>query len=468
MSQDPPKVSRRHASGARSPERALRSLAGLFAARPWFDKAGLSALKHVFFPVSRLWAAAREARGDAGRFYAAVPLPGRLEDRQRLEFALARFEEARAGVNAIEVEWQRDFFGPIETPVEYRTAVEGARLKLRHAYNATRRHFVPLLSRQVPRSRLEVPKPLEVEAIYGAAIADPAQFLMPPDRMPRVEVSRRFPSHLGEDHWLRFASPSPRLGDEVVARVHVPQGVSDPPTVIFGHGICVEFDHWRGLIDESQALAEAGFRVIRPEAAWHGRRVPPGYYGGERIISTVPAGPLDALLGAVREWSVLAHWARETSRGPLAFAGSSLGALTSQLAASAAHDWPERLRPDALLLVTHSGDLADTMMYGALSEVFAGVAAAERAGWTPEGAERFLALLEPARAPVVPASRIVSVLGRRDVVLPFASGQRLIEEWCLPEDNVFVMDRGHFSVPMSLIRDTRAIERFVEILRALS
>lgn len=448
-------------------ERAIRWSAGLLAARPWFDRAGLFALKHWFFPASRLWAAARQAHGDPERFYAAVPMPGRLEKRTILARALLRFEESRAAVNAIESEWQRDFFGAIETPVEYRTAVEGARIRLRHAYNATRRHFVPLLRRGVPRSRLEIAPVAGVEKAYAAGLGKTALFTAPPAAMPAIEMSRPFPTPHGSDFWLRFKSPSASLGDEVYARVHAPAGVADPPTVIFGHGICVEFDHWRGLIDEAHALVEAGFRVIRPEAPWHGRRVPPGYYGGERIIATVPAGPLDALLGAVREWSVLAHWARQTSAGPLAFAGSSLGALTSQLAASAAHEWPDRLRPDALLLITHSGDLADAMMYGALSDVFAGVAAAERAGWTPEKARSYFALLEPPRPPVVPAARIVSVLGRRDVVLPFRSGSRLVEDWCVPVENVFVMDRGHFSVPMSLIRDTRALRRFIAIMRSI-
>jgi hypothetical protein len=65
----------------------------------------------------------------------------------------------------------------------------------------------------------------------------------------------------------------------------------------------------------------------------------------------------------------------------------------------------------------------------------------------------------------VPARRIVSVLGRRDGVLPFASGQSLVESWCVPEENVFILNRGHFSVPMSLIRDKRPVERFVAVLR---
>jgi hypothetical protein len=72
-------------------------------------------------------------------------------------------------------------------------------------------------------------------------------------------------------------------------------------------------------------------------------------------------GLIDAMTGAVREWSVLAHWARATSNGPLGFGGTSLGALTAQLAADRAHDWPHELRPDALFLITHCGHVGDAV-----------------------------------------------------------------------------------------------------------
>jgi pimeloyl-ACP methyl ester carboxylesterase len=291
--------------------------------------------------------------------------------------------------------------------------------------------------------------------------------MLAPAVTPEITQSRTLPGKLETESWLRFRSPSARVGDDVYARVHEPRGVADPPTVIFGHGICVEFDHWRGLVDETQTLVAAGCRVIRPEAPWHGRRVPPGYYGGERIIATFPMGILDAMTSAVSEWAVLAHWARRTSRGPLGFAGSSLGALTSQLAASAAHDWPEPLRPDALLLITHSGDLGEVVLKGTLADMWSNADAAKRLGWTEPLARELLGHLEPTRAPVVPGRRIVSVLGRNDKVLPFVSGKHLVEQWCLPEENVFIWNRGHFSVPMTLIHNKQPVERFVAVLRGL-
>jgi hypothetical protein len=299
-------------------ERFRRNLAGYALAWPWFDRLSAWMLRRLYFPASRLWAAAELADGSAERFWEAVPMRRRLEHSERLETVLARCDRARVRAQALEAEWQRVFFGPEESSLNYKSAVEAARLGSRHAYNAARRFFLFLLDREVPRARLETATPAEVAAIYGDARRDLAPFVTLPDPMPEIEVSRAIPGLAGADYWLRFKSPSRRLGDTVYARVHEPREAADAPTIIFGHGICVEFDHWHGLIDEADTLCKAGFRVIRPEAPWHGRRAPAGYFGGERLIATYPAGLLDAVLGALPEWAVLADWSRKTSRGALA------------------------------------------------------------------------------------------------------------------------------------------------------
>lgn len=448
-------------------ERLVRQSAGLLLAWPWFDNAGLFALKRWFFPVSRLWAAARAANGDTDAFYEAVPMPRRLDQQDQLRQALARFEEARAAVNAIETEWQRVFFDPGDEREHYRVAVEAARRDLRHAYNATRRHFRFLLGPAVPRTKLAIDPPDTVAAVYAGSLDEPAKLFAPPAIDPDIDESASIPSATGSDHWLRFKSPSARVGDTAWARVHEPNGVIDPPTVIYGHGICVEFDHWRGLIDEAQALVRLGYRVIRPEAPWHGRRVTPGSFGGERVIAAFPSGILDALTGAVQEWAVLARYARKTSEGPIIFAGSSLGALTGQLAATHAIHWPEDIRPEALLLITHTGDLGAAVTGGALSNLWADPAEIQRAGWSLDAAQKYLGLLDPGERMAVPPERIVSVLGKRDVILPYAGGRELVDRWQVPPANAFVMDRGHFSVPMGLVRDPRPLQRLAEIVATL-
>jgi pimeloyl-ACP methyl ester carboxylesterase len=433
---------------------------------PWFDGLSEWMLRRFFFPASRLWAAARLADGSTERFYEAIALPRRREDSARLEAALARFQKARARAAALETEWQRVFFGWDDTSTAYRSAVEAARLDGAHAYNAARRFFAFLLKRGVPPIRLDIESPPQVDAIYGRARESLAPFAAPPDPMPAVEMSRAIPGAVGTDYWLRFKSPSPRLGDTVYARVHEPEGVTDPPTLIFGHGVCVEFDHWRGLIDEATTLTKAGFRVIRPEAPWHGRRTPAGAFAGERMIATFPTGLLDGFFGALQEWTVLADWSRKNSRGPLAFGGTSLGALTAQLAADRARDGPARLRPDGLFLITHCGRMADATEHGEMTEIFGAGYDPDANGWTRETIERYLGLLDPLPQAAVAPDKIVSVLGSRDRITPFASGLPLLKAWGVPAENTFVFDRGHFSVPLTLIRKKAPVERFCKVMRS--
>ena len=124
------------------------------------------------------------------------------------------------------------------------------------------------------------------------------------------------------------------------ARVHQPDGQVDPPTLIFGHGICVEFDHYHQLLDEVTQLTRMGIRVIRPEAPWHGRRVLPGHYGGEQLLSTTPNSMFDFLAAQHQEWATIINWARATSAGPVAIGGSSLGAQSAKAIAVRASGWP--------------------------------------------------------------------------------------------------------------------------------
>jgi pimeloyl-ACP methyl ester carboxylesterase len=362
------------------------------------------------------------------------------------------------------------FFGAAETSTATRVALETARHNRRHTLNTARAMFWPLLSRQTPRVRLAIATPDEVLAAYDHS-RDTDEHFAPPAVMPAVHTSHPVPGMMGPttslDHWLSFRSPSPRVGDTVFARVHTPAGVSNPPTVILGHGVCVEFDHWHGLIDETQALVAQGIRVIRAEAPWHGRRAPAGMFGGERAIGAFPLGLVDLLVAAVQEWSVLIDWARRTSSGPVGIAGTSLGALTAQLAASVAHDWPDRLKPEALYLITHSGSMSEGILTGATASLFADPIHAAKKGWTIDLARRHLSMIDPVRPPVMAPGRIVSVLGRQDVITPFHGGETLVWRWNVPAENVFISNNGHFTIPMRLIRMTEPTARFATILKSL-
>lgn len=436
-------------SAAQHEDDTLRRLVvGTVFARPWFDAATLFFLRHAFFPASRLLAATEEAGGDAFRFWEAVPLPARRTPGRRLDRMLAKIERRRAASRAIDAAWEGVFFGNSEGSEAERIALEAARIKARHELNAMRWPLRAMSPSGVPAARLNLGAP---------SATGETNFPGPAALDPEVAMSKPLPTPNGVDYWLRFASPSARVGDLVTARVHEPRDACNPPTIIFGHGVCVDFDHWLGLIDESVSLVGQGFRVIRPEAPWHGRRTPRGYFAGERSIGTFPTGIVDAMGAAVAEWAVLARWARAQSSGSLAFGGSSLGAMTAQLAAVAA-------KPDALFLVTHTGDMSAVVLDGALATMWVDPKAVAALGWTPELARAQLSCLDaPEACPVAP-DRVVSILGRRDTVLPYASGREQLTRWGVPDANIFEWDRGHFTVPATLIRSRAPLLRLAQVM----
>ncbi len=443
----------------------LRKPIGAPLAQPWFDKFTLMTLRKWFFPTSRLWAAARAAEGSPERFYDAVPMSPRASERARLMQALGKFEAARASVNALEAEWDKSFFGKAEVSPDYLVAVESGRRDRRNDYNATRRLFRFLLAgRKVPLIKLAIPHADDVRAVYGPLVNDPVAAFSVPSPMPEIEVSRKVAGEVGTHYWLRFPSPSQRVGDTVYARVQEPENVENPPTLLFGHGVCVEFDHWHGLVDEVETLVKFGFRVVRPEAPWHGRRVLPGQFGGEQFVGTSPFGPLDLFTAGLREWSVIMNWCRQNTNAPVAMGGSSLGAMMAQLAADVSQHWAGHLRPDALLLITHCHHHEDAVLNGALASIWGIRRAAVEIGWNLDLLHEFLPLLDPGPELQVQPEHIVSVLGRRDVVTPFNGGLFSLDTWGVPSENRFILDRGHFSVPLTMMRDQRPLIRFKQIM----
>lgn len=446
----------------------LASPVGEILARRWLDWLILQSLKRLFFPFSRLWAAARAANGEVDRFAAAAPLTREIRYRGKLRRALRIFERERANINSVEFFWRENFFGPDEVPEKHLISLEEARLHARSRYNATRRHFTYLRHWLATTVYPNFVTPQEFEAEYGVNGEAFEQLFAPPARMPGVETSRKVATASGQDFWIRFASPAAHMGDDVYARVHEPTGVENPPTLIFGHGICVEFDHWRNLVDPIAILPQWGIRVIRPEGPWHGRRVPEGYFGGEMFLSRAPKGEFDYFTAQHREWAVLMDWARKTSTGPTAFGGSSLGAQSAQMAAIRARNWPEHLQPDALFLMTHCERVGDVATDSDLSDIWGLHEPLAALGWRKEMQKASLAKLDPEGLPVMDAERIVSVLGRHDRVTHFASGQRLQEKWGLPEKNRFIWPCGHFTVPLRLGRDVRPLDRLREIFDEIS
>ncbi len=444
----------------------LRSRLGGMVARPWLDRVIAYLLQDWFFPLSRLWAAARAADGDVDAFIRHVPLnPPNRYQRRRIARALEQFERCRLKAFSTEQLWHEYFFGDEEVEKSRLPIVEEMRLDFRSAYNLTRRAFRPLRRLVITSVMMNPPTPAKVAERFGEKGEKLEALFSLPDTLPEVELSRALPTKAGSDRWLRFPSPSSAMNDQVYARVHEPTGVDNPPTLIFGHGICVEFDHYHQLLDEVTELTRSGIRVIRPEAPWHGRRVLPGHYGGEQLLSTTPNSMFDFLAAQHAEWATIIGWARATSAGPVAIGGSSLGAQTAKAIAVRANDWPERLRPDALLAVTHSQHTYEAALDGSLSDIWNLGGAMRERGWHRDTEQEWLEKLDPLAAPCMAGDRIVSVIGERDTVTPDRLVDSQLDLWNVPDRNRFRYDRGHFTVPLGLIHDNTALLAFADILK---
>jgi hypothetical protein len=202
----------------------MRSTAARVFGRPWLDPIASMALRRWLFPLSRLWAAAEIAQGSPEAYFDAVPSKAQPNQRDRVIAVLSRFERARVEAAALDAAWHRAFF-PIpgadaDMPgMAERVALEEARHEAAHRYNSTRRQFSFLLRADVPGIRHEVPDPAETAAAYDAAFDDARPFFAPPSDAPAIEQSRSVPTAEGRDLWIRFASPSSRLSDQVYASV---------------------------------------------------------------------------------------------------------------------------------------------------------------------------------------------------------------------------------------------------------
>lgn len=440
-------------------------LGGLFAL-PWFDPASMYFLRKLYLPLSRLWGTADAAQGSVARFVEIAGLDLSTRQYRRLSEVLFRFEVSRARVDAIDAAWREAFFGGGEAPPNL-PVLEKARKDAHQAHNMRRRDLRFLLPFKIPTSRYDIPSLDDVERYYGDIRTAPEAYFAAPAKMPRVEQSHALAAADDNQYWIRFESPSARTGDVVYARVHEPPGVDNPPTIIYGHGICVEFDYLEGLVDEVDVLCRLGFRVVRPEAPFHGRRRPRGYYGGEYISATSPLGVLDTFTAAVAERAVIMDWCRSHSDAPVTMGGSSLGALIAQLLSGQAQNWPRRLRPDALLLLMHCSKLEDALIHGSIAKLFGALEAKHERGWSVATVAEYLSALNPPAEPCTGPENVVSVLGKHDTATPFAGGLELLQQWQVPEQNRFLWPQGHFSLPIALTRKDTPLRRFAQVVRAL-
>ncbi|MBV9834099.1 MAG: hypothetical protein JO055_06825 [Alphaproteobacteria bacterium] len=454
-------------------DRLIHSPVGDLIARPWVDPVGLAALKRWYFPLSRLWAAANVADGSPEVFAAAIggtrPDYGRWSMRY-LEGSLKRHAAARERAVAARALWEQAAFGDAPITPEALAALDDDRRRRASLHLGTRALFYPLrFAAHPPLARWQVPSPDAVEAIYGAVRDAPAAAYAAPDPLPEVTLSHPATSAGLRERWLRFKSPQPRLAsmpgtDIVYARIVEPSADAHVPTLIVGSGLCLETDLLSRSVDAANLIARMGFRVVDVVSPFHGLRCPPDVYGGEPFFATAPLGTIDLILGQTLETAVLIQWCREQFGGPVAVAGISLTSFVAQQVAVRAVDWPQAMRPDAVVLISHSGRIEEVTFNGTLVRTLGLNAELDAAGWTREALMRWEAMLNPKGAPALPPERIISVLGSGDTLLPFATGLELARAWKLPAENVFELSVGHLTMPVALMRDDRAFARLRRIL----
>ena len=452
-------------------ERLLRGAGDAFLYRPWLDGAALRLITRWFFPLSRAWATALAVDGDAEAFLQAMPLRKFAE--LLLPRALQRVGERREALVQADARWEEGFFG--SGPAD--RALEEDRISAAHALMNLRSAFIPIHCIDAfPAVAWEVEPPAAVARRHAHRLDSACAFL-PTTALDQVEASRGFLGPGGIEGWVRFPSPVADVGGPpgslATARITQPLGAGAwgraeaMPSLIFCHGIGMEPEYWRDGRVKLASFVDAGVRVIRPEAPWHGRRRLEGTYGGEPVMARGPGGMIDFLHAAVLELGTLIAWARATRGGPVVLAGVSLGALTAQLVASVAADWPQEMRPDALFLIAPSLSMAKVTFEGSLTRAVGVPEAIVRGGWQPDEILRWQPLMEPVAAPAIDPDRIVVVLGETDDVTLAEGGENLVAVWGVPEANVFRFPAGHFTTSVALLRGGVAVNRLMEILRRL-
>ena len=436
-------------------------LGGLLA-RPWLDAAGLFGLRR-YMPLSRLWAAANTAKSDMATFRdQAGGLPA-FWSGFRLRPLLAHHDRLKRAADEARQAWETAIFAG--APDADPGLLDDRRRHAATLHQMTRGYFAPMLFPRRPslaRWQIDPPGVLETDpSVLYRAVVDPKS----------IEVSRRFVREGRAEYWLRATTPSRRLlarhgSERLYARVVEPADGAAQDTLIFGSGLCLESDLATAQLESGRRLAAMGWRVIEPISPYHGLRAMPGFYGGEPFFALAPTGTLDLISGQAVETALLTAWARQRFGSTVSVAGISMTSFVAQQVASRCDLWPAAARPDAVMLISHSGRLEEVTFSGELASLLGIDRALDDAGWTREALASISRAIDPAERPALPPQRIVSVLGETDRWVPYDHGLALARQWQLPEDNVFRYPLGHLGMPVQLTRDPAPFERLRQVLRA--
>ncbi|AHZ21174.1 abhydrolase domain-containing 18 [Haloferax mediterranei ATCC 33500] len=415
------------------------------------------------FAVVRARAAADAALGKGPRAYlhevGAPPAP-HLHD--RIERALAAYAQLREEYDETMARWESVFWDGYESLPDERVAIERERRKISQK-RAKPTDIFGFLAKEhlVPSVQFEMPNPDDARTRWHHEIAEPERLYgfteaRATEEFPRVERSATVRGPGTVEYLLRFNSPSPHLSDRATARVYEPADVDDDlPTLVFHSGLGMFNDqlvYWPEEEYLARTLAPEGYRVILPDAPWHGRRELLGRYSGEPYIARAPVGFFTLYSAAALETAVLVDWARTEGAPTVGVGGVSLGGITALHVGGRCGDWPESMRPDLLFPVGMPGAIDQTLLVGRLTELLDIDSALDAAGWTGDVLHEFAPLLNPPKQPSFDADRVFSFIGTRDEIAPTRTARVLLDEWSVPEANRREWNCGHFGVLSNLIR----------------
>ena len=452
-----------------SPDNAINRLLGgplgALLLKPWYDPVALQAILRVLMPTSRAWAAANDSNGDVQAFLTSLSKPRSVG--LGLIRAISETVLRRQAYLEAERAWEQAAL--VLAPAAELAALEHQRISAADHWMRTRAMFLGShLLNPYAQVKFRIESEAQVELHHGIRLENPSQLFPGADEIEGMHASVSCNVDGRHLSWVRFPAAAHSGDTHGWARIEEPRDGQVQGVVVFCHGIMIEREHWLNLYDQAQVFLEpegGALAVISPEGPGHGRRMTPGFYGGESVLARGVGGLADYFAAHVVEVGRLIAWARKTYGKPVAVAGVSLGALTAQLVVSAANHWPKESQPDAALLLTTNDSLVDVTYNGSLATGTGFTSALSQAGWTRERMERFCSLVEPAEA-AMPPERIICVLGTDDTVTPYRGGQRLVQRWAIPEANVFHWPGGHFTTAFSVLRDPRPVHRFKAALTA--
>ena len=431
----------------------LKGSVGKLFLRPWFDAMAVRAVTNWYLPLSRAWAAGVAASGDLDHFTAAAGA-----DRKglaKIAPALEQLDTSRRRYDDAVARWETAFFAGGDVAASLLIESATARFDAATHFMAQRRKFLSV-RRMFSQVDWSIANPAEVFAAQGARLKDEAG-AFPAPATPPMDLSKVARGAQGREGWLRLKSPSAAVQDTAWAHVFWPEG-NVRGTIVSLHGVLMEQDMWP-IADPVSQMLEQGFCVIRPEGPWHGRRCPVGQYGGEAVFAKGILGFIELFEAWVAEVALWINWARAENGGRVGLAGISLGALTAQLVVANCGQWPRDMQPDAVLLITTTGDIVNGALRGSLASMLNVRHRLSEAGWQEDD---FVG--EPGERTALDPNAIVMALGDSDSVTPYQGGRALAARWGVPPQNLLVKHQGHFSTALGLYNDRAPLDRLAQIL----